>query len=290
MGRSGGGRLNRLIVGLLLVLAAPAAATEPQPVDVMVLGTYHLANPGRDLNNVAADDVTTPKRQAELDALADALAAYRPTKIMVERQSDSPELIDAGFAEFTPDTLNTERNETVQIGYRLARRFGLGRVHAIDEQPGPDEPDYFPFPAVAEFAAANAMQPRIDAMIAKGAAITGATEERQQDATIAELLIDHNRPDGDASGIDVYYEVLGIGDTDRQPGADLNAMWYLRNAKIFAKLMTVAEPGDRILVIYGSGHNYWLRHFASETPGFSNVSPMPYLQAAAKQEGDRGAE
>ena len=60
-------------------------------------------------------------------------------------------------------------------------------------------------------------------------------------------------------------------------------MWYLRNAKIFAKLMTVARPGDRVLIVYGSGHNYWLRHFASTTPGYRNVDPTPYLTRAARR-------
>ena len=71
--------------------------------------------------------------------------------------------------------------------------------------------------------------------------------------------------------------MLGLGDTEQQPGADLNAYWDLRNAKIFAKLMTVAKPGDRILVVYGAGHNYWLRHFAGTVPGYRNVDPAPYL-------------
>lgn len=79
-----------------------------------------------------------------------------------------------------------------------------------------------------------------------------------------------------------YYSILGIGDSEQQPGAELNALWYMRNAKIFAKLMTVAEPGDRLLVVYGGGHNYWLRHFASETPGYRSVDPVPYLEEASR--------
>ena len=273
-----------VMIGAALAMATASAseAAEPAPVEVMVLGTYHFDNPGRDLNNIAADDVTTPKRQAELEALAGSLAAFRPTKIMVERQSDSPDLVDDRFAAFTPAALASERNETVQIGYRLARRLGLDRVHAIDEQPGPGEPDYFPFDKVAEFAAANGLQDRIDALMAKGAAITRATQTKMATASIAELLIDHNDPERPASRIDLYYGLLAIGDAQRQPGADLNAMWYLRNAKIFAKLVKAAAPGERILVVYGSGHNYWLRHFASSTPGFRNVDPLPYLKAAAK--------
>lgn len=77
--------------------------------------------------------------------------------------------------------------------------------------------------------------------------------------------------------------MLGIGDTESQPGAELNAYWYMRNAKIFGKLMKVVDPGDRVLVIFGTSHAYWLRHFAREAEGFEEVDPRPYLLRAAAQ-------
>ena len=48
-----------------------------------------------------------------------------------------------------------------------------------------------------------------------------------------------------------------------------------------AKLTTVTKPGDRVVVVFGAGHNYWLRHFAQETPGFSFVDPRPFLARAS---------
>jgi len=36
-------------------------------------------------------------------------------------------------------------------------------------------------------------------------------------------------------------------------GAELNAYWYMRNAKIFSKLMTASRPGDRIVVVLVAG-------------------------------------
>jgi len=69
--------------------------------------------------------------------------------------------------------------------------------------------------------------------------------------------------------MDFYYGMLAIGDKDMQTKADLNTCWYLRNAKIFGKLMHVAKPGDRALAVYGGGHGFWLRHFASLTPGYA---------------------
>jgi Family of unknown function (DUF5694) len=276
-------KMTAVLGGVLaMVTAAGAQAAEPAPpVEVMVLGTYHFGNPGRDLHNIKTEDVTAPKRQQEIAAIARALESFRPTRILVERVVASPDLVDPKFAAFTPAALLSNPDERVQIGYRLAHQLKHGKVYGIDEQPGPGEPDYFPFGKVAAFAKANGMQPRIDSLMAQGAAITRNIEAKQASASVAELLIDQNDPAGAASRIDIYYGLLAVGDADQQPGADLNAMWYLRNAKIFAKLIKVAQPGDRLLVVYGSGHNYWLRHFASSTPGFVNVDPMPYLKRAA---------
>jgi hypothetical protein len=72
--------------------------------------------------------------------------------------------------------------------------------------------------------------------------------------------------------------LLRLGNATEQPGADLNGAWYLRNAKIFAKLTQIAQPADRVLVVFGSGHAYWLRHFVQNTPGFQLIESDDYLQ------------
>lgn len=261
---------------------AAAEAEAAVPVEVMVVGSYHWDSPGRDINNPKVDDVLKRARQKEIEALADALAEFRPTRIMVEEIAKTPDLVDAGFAAFTPADLTSKRSETVQLGYRLARRLGLGTVHAIDEQPAEGEPDYFPFGKVVAWTEANgpAAQARLKALMAQGAARSKWIEQLQKEGTIGQALLEMNRPEQILADHALYYELLLFGDSDRQPGAELNAMWYLRNAKIFAKLHKVVSPGDRVLVIYGAGHNYWLRHFASTVPGFRNVDPTPYLQKA----------
>ena len=89
-------------------VSPPAGAAEP--VQVMVLGTYHFGNPGLDLNNIKADDVLEPERQKELQALATALAAYRPTKIMIERIVSSDDLLDPKYPSFQPADLGKTRD------------------------------------------------------------------------------------------------------------------------------------------------------------------------------------
>ena len=78
-----------------------------------------------------------------------------------------------------------------------------------------------------------------------------------------------------------YYALLGLASAREQPGALLNARYYQRNARIFARLAAIATPGDRIVVVFGAGHSYWLRHFVKETPGYELVEPNTYLAAAA---------
>ena len=272
----------RCVVGIaVMVTAGQAAAWEPPAnIEVMVLGTYHMDNPGLDLANVKADDVLKPQRQKELEELAAALAEYRPTKVVVERIAKSPELLDHRFAEFTPADLGKNRDERYQVAYRLAHKLGQRSVYAVDEDAGEGEPDYFPFGKVVEWAKANGAEPRLNAELE---AVKGEVERinrLQDEGSIAHVLASMNRPEQAEKDQRWYYGVLRYGDTDRQPGAELNAYWYMRNAKIFGKLMTVAKPGDRILLVYGAGHNYWLRHFAKTTPGFVNVDPTPYLQKA----------
>src|SRR6266478_1864803 len=60
----------------------PAAAV-PR-AEVLVLGTYHMANHGQDIYNMQADDVLGPKRQAEMAQVIEVLKRFNPTKIAVE--------------------------------------------------------------------------------------------------------------------------------------------------------------------------------------------------------------
>jgi hypothetical protein len=55
------------------------------------------------------------------------------------------------------------------------------------------------------------------------------------------------------------------------------ANWYRRNLHIFANIARVAQPGERVLVIMGSGHGTLLRQFVDESPDLDLVSAEPLL-------------
>lgn len=280
--------MKRTLIAFCSLLLSPniALATtepQPQPIEVMVLGTYHFANPGRDAVNIKADDVTRPDRQNELEALAVALAKFKPDRVLIERQIDSESLAVDDFAEFRPEHLVTRHSENVQIGYRLARRLGHSAVYGFDEQPGEGEPDYFPLGKVQAFANDNGLEGDFSNLFAAAQQKATAFEAQQKCMSIPALLVLENDP---AEVLywhnKLYYGMLKYGDHDNQAGAELNAYWYMRNAKMFAKIGLVAKPGERVFVLVGAGHKYWLDHFANNVPGYKAVNPKPYLEDATK--------
>ena len=273
-------RLIPALAGLFLAgcaSVAPASAPEKDVVKVMVLGTYHFANPGLDVVNMQADDVLAPQRQAELEALTDRLAAFRPTVVAIESTRRTDGLLSDSYKVFTPEDLSKDRNEIVQIGFRLAGRLDLERVYAIDEYEG--EIDFFPYERVQAAAEATGQTGLIEEKVASIQADSQAVEAAQATETISQILGRHNDPTKLREQHDeFYYGLIGISDGADHAGAALNYGWYARNALIFANLASVTKPGDRVVVLYGAGHAYWLRHFVEETPGFELEETMDYLR------------
>jgi hypothetical protein len=113
-----------------LVFAAPAvAAAADAPVSVMIIGDFHMSNPGHDLHNMHVDDVLLPKPQAELDRITRALLRFKPTVVVAEWDTDTTR---ERYAKYVAGTLDPSHNEVVQLGFRLAKAANLASVYGID--------------------------------------------------------------------------------------------------------------------------------------------------------------
>lgn len=259
------------------------AASTKEPIEVMVLGVYHFDNPGLDLVNSTVDDMLAPHRQEQIAALVDSLAQWLPTKIAVESTAPLPDLEMEEYAR-AQKLLLTSRNETIQIGYRLGLMLGHEAVYGYDERAEGGEPDYFPMGKVQAFAQENGGMALLGRLMAEVQAEADKEQAVLPNQTVAQSLLKHN----DTARVEamhnrLYYSLLSVGDGDQQPGAELNAFWYMRNAKMFAKIGMIAGPGDRVLVLAGSGHATWFKHFVERTPGFVLVEALPYIEAAEQR-------
>lgn len=266
---------HRIALAFLLIASiARADAASPAPVRVMVVGTFHLDNPGQDLHNMKVDDVTTPKRQKELVDVADRLMRFKPTAVMLESQRRDPGAATLPrYREYLAGTLAPSKSEVVQIGFRLAKAAGLKETFGIDVDGD------FPYEAVQAFADAHGQAALLEA---EGAKVDDWLKDASgvlASSTIGATLAWFNRPERLALDNGFYQDMLGVGALDEQPGAALVAAWNKRNFEICARMIQLAKPGDRVVVLFGSGHAYLLRQCVAATPGFELVEPNDYLTA-----------
>lgn len=259
-------RLSLAIAALAALIAVPARADEP--IKVMIVGMVHLNNPGQDEMNISVDDVLTGKRQAEIAAVNEGLARFAPTKIAVEWPQD---ITAERYARYLAGTLEPSRNEVVQIGFRLAKTMGHGKVFAIDADGD------WPFDTVEAYAKAHGQTAYIDAAMADLRDMVAATQKIVDTGTIGAVLRQANEPTRFAADNGFYRGLLRVGGGAEQPGALLLAAWQKRNDLICANLVQLAKSGDRIVVLFGSGHGFLLRQCVSEMPGFELVEPADYL-------------
>lgn len=249
--------MRRLALCLTLLFASLAAAAEP-PARVLLLGTWHFANPGLDLHNTRSVDVLEAPAQAQIAALVDRLAQFAPDRVFVEWPA---EITDQRYTAYLADELPVSRNEVVQLGFRLARRQGHARVHGIDVE------GRFPFEAVMAWAQANGQGEALLAGQGEIAAWTAEIETLQQTRGIAAALERMNRQDRIDAGHGRYMELLRYGSGADQPGAALNAAWFERNIRTCALLLQNLAAGERAVVIFGAGHLPWLQRCVLDTPG-----------------------
>jgi hypothetical protein len=241
-------------------LPTPASAQSPARPEILILGTYHMANPGRDIHNMEADDVLSATRQREMAELLDVLKRFRPTKIAIESQVMSRQRPEQ-YAEYLAGTYTLTRNEIDQIGFRLAKELGHQAIYPVDED------GEFPYYRVLNYAKANGLEAKFDSI----EAITASQVERQgaflRSHTVLETLERMNADSAVAEAVAGYYRFVPFGEPYEYAGPDLVARWFERNIRIYRNIHAlITSPNDRILVIYGAGHLGWLRQIVADDP------------------------
>lgn len=277
--------LTVLILGLVRPQSVHGQAAEADStIQVMLLGTVHLDNPGRDINNPSVPDVLTSQKQRELSALHDSLAQFQPTKMAIEVRRQHQAALDSLYQAFRGGQLDTSfavgdftspRSEQYQLGFRLADRLGHDRVWAIDH--------FIPMQIRRVQSHAQENDPALLQYLqdfSQGPLMT-TIDSLLQHGTLPEVYRFLNRPETverfHAPNVRMAAAVAETSTDTSYVGADVIAAYHKRNLRIFANLASVAEPGDRIIAIFGAGHMPYLRPLIQASPQFEFVDPRSYL-------------
>jgi hypothetical protein len=259
-------------IDTLLVESALQARAGDEPKQVLLLATYHFQGSTSDSFSTKADNVLSDKRQDELALLLDQIALFEPTKIVVEQPRSAQLATDADYERFLKEGSGLGGNEVHQVGFRLAQLMGHERIYAVDESN-----DWF-IERVTTFALDNGQGELLDQLAATGQSVTTRESEFYSTHTLLENFVHVNQPELLLENHRIYVDVLArIGKGDNHIGADLVADWYKRNIKIFANVTRFAEPGDRILMLYGQGHVPILTQLFSDASDFERIDALHYL-------------
>lgn len=274
-----------LLCSLVLVAGQPLTTIAQMPTTipgidkaekkpkVMVLGAFHFNNAGVDYVKTSVTDVLTAERQKELRELLDNIKKFNPTKIAMEVEPKFAERLNARFARYLAGQDTLRRNETDQIGFRLAKELGHKAVYCVDFKKDMD------FNAIMKTAQTSGQTDFLQRFQQGMGFIQTEAEKMQKLPLMEHFRTLNNLRDADRLH-GAYLLMATVGKDSNYTGADVIAGWYERNLKIAINVARIAEsPEDRILVLFGAGHLPLLYHYFKLSPDVEVVNVEEYLKA-----------
>ncbi len=266
-------------------LAAGESPAKAEPAArFLLVGSYHMDNPGQDVHNTRADDVLSEKRQREIAEVARLIERFKPTRVMVEVDIARQARLDREFAASCTGGRALGRDETEQLGFRIACARGLPGVVAVDWNglgPMKDEASVDYRNAVER----HGQQAQYEAHMAAGRAKSAADQATLEKGSVRDMLLRMNSPEWLAANARAYVRIGLLGTADDAIGANWVSLWYGRNVRIFNNIARHAAPGDRVLVIYGAGHGNFLRQLAADSGLFLVEDTSAWLDAGSPPAG-----
>ena len=255
--------MKRIFVYVLLL--TPFTIHAQQKTKVLVLGSYHMGNPGLDAFNMQADDVTVPKRQKEIEEFVALLASFKPTKICLEAGIDRQLKLNENYRAYLDGKKELRKNETDQIGFRLAKKLGHAGVFAIDA----DAP--FNMDTVVKVAQKYQFNSFLE-LLQKLPGFMQDENKKLHESTIIQFYQYINSDEYNRMAHGFYLDMAVIGKDNNYAGADLVADWYKRNLRIYRNLMALQlKPEDRVLILYGAGHSKILQDLVDNSSSLQLV-------------------
>ena len=245
-------------------LVGSTFSTDDPTIRVLPLGSFHFAG-APDFNDPAA-----PSQQAEIRAVVDSLLQFQPTKVAIEREVEEATYVDSLYQDYRAGQGSLRVNEAYQIGFRVAKRQAHEQVYPIDYKRA------WPMDSVLTWAQKH--KPSFVRYATRWRKqITAVTDSLHRHEPLREILL-HLNSDPFLRRIQaIRMRTLEVGAGSNHIGVEPPASVARRNMRIFANLLANSEPGDRVLIVYGTGHSHYFREYIQGHPEMELIHPEEYL-------------
>ncbi len=268
------------IVGILLIFNLTAALA--QEVEVLSLGTFHFAFYNKDVVKIDKEnqiDVLDDQYQSEIEDIVRKISDFKPTHIAIEVDPGKQSKIDSMYNEYLNGNYQLRRNETEQLGIRLAKQFGLKKlfcVNAWGQYPQNIEQVLDGTDSIVNQEFMEYFSNNPDSLIYYN------KEDVFKSQGILEELRQLNTEENLKKDLGNYLISVFKYQTEDNEffGVDFTSIWWFnRNLRIFRNIQKInTQPGDKILVIFGAGHMNILNPLFDVSPEYKLVKTNDYLK------------
>lgn len=256
---------------------------------------FHFAGEQVDANTTPVDlrvNMLTPERQMQIQELIAGLRTFRPTRIAVERAPSLQGALDSAYAAYRTrgvvDPVGTTprhplslsaSDEILQLAFPLAAALQLTRVDAVDAQAMRTQ--LTPADSAITFMKyKDQVIPAAAATERAYGAWSAYSDTLKYTSTLTEYLEFLNTPSVRAHSVGRWLVTTRRGTNVEPIGADgFISRYFNRNVRIYSNIQRIVTvPEDRVLVIYGATHMYFLQQLFAASPVFTIVDVGPYLR------------
>jgi hypothetical protein len=239
----------------------------------MVVGVAHLVARHDVNNSVFTDSPLSPKRQAQIAQVIDRLVRFHPNKVLIEQPFGDAKIREQ-YREYLAGRFTLGANEVYQFGFKLAAAAHDDTIYPVDTWGASVYDDNSPSGKVIDAYLQSHFKSVKDAQFDS---YVKRDDDLERNGTYLELLRYLNGDPAIRANASWYSVFDGLGRNADDAGSAYTAQWYTRNTYIFSNILSVIRPGDRVVVLFGQGHEYLLREFVRLHPNLIYVDPLRYL-------------
>ena len=263
-----------LVAATMASFLMVAQNDQSKKTEVLLLGTFHFANPGLDVAQFEDVNILSEKRQKEVEDLVAKLKQFKPNKIFIEAPASSQKRYDSLLLAYINGTHKLNANESQQVGFRLARECGLSRLYCIDYTD-----ISFPMDSVIKIMIANQQMSMVQYVQETIQKEQNNFNEQLRTKTITQLMIDGNTEDMYNKLAGLYYFFLEAGDKNNHVGSFLASEQWRRNIYIYENILKNLDKKDeRVFVLYGTTHVAMLKEMMKYNQKLKIVPVTDFLK------------
>ncbi|MET3026639.1 DUF5694 domain-containing protein [Flavobacterium sp. UW10123] len=266
--------MQKIIVLLALITLNITSAQQAKKKQILLIGTFHYANPGHDVAKINTFNVMSEKSQKELEIMSDKIKKFGPDKIFVEWKFAKQADLDKYYNKNTDSILKKDSNEIAQLALRTAKKMNHKKMYGIDYR------TRFPYDSLMMSMEKANQKDLIKKTTESTERFQKENNERMAKSSLTDLMLYYNKKATNEDNIQWYLEVANrAGNPDDFTGASLVSNWYKRNLYMYSLVQKLTESTDtKIMVLLGAGHAAMLREFLAHDPEFEIVELATVLK------------